>query len=475
MHTKEEIVAFYDRFAANKEFWSRKNRYYHDELERLASFIIPEGMSVIDIGSGDGDLLAALKPQDGLGIDFSEKSLELARRRHPGLRFEKHDAESLDIGRKFDYVVMSDLIGELCDVWQAFRELKKVTHSSSRVVITYHNYLWEPLLKLAERMKLKTPQMNQNWLSLRDIRALLDLNGYEVVKEGYRLLLPGHVPVLSAFFNKFVAKLPFIKKLSMVIYVVAREKEKETLPDDRAFFCSIIIPCKNEAGNIRGAVERTPCIGSHTELIFVDGNSTDGTVEKIEEMIAEHKGKKDITVIHQGHGKGKGDAVRKGFAAAKGDILMILDSDLTVPPEELPRFYLAIAEGRGDFVNGSRLVYQMEKDAMRFLNLLGNKFFSLAFTWLLEQPIKDTLCGTKVLFRKDYERIAANRHYFGDFDPFGDFDLLFGAAKLNMKIVEMPVHYKDRVYGDIKIRRFYHGLLLLRMSVLAFFKLKLFS
>lgn len=475
MIPKEQIVQFYNDFASKKEFWMQKNRYYHQELEKMVSFLIPKGMRVVELGSGDGSLLNALEPVSGLGVDFSQKMIEHAARKYPRFTFELHDVEALDVKQKYDYVVMSDLIGELSDVWQAFRELRKITHSASRVIITYHNYLWEPILKLAEMLGLKTPQMNQNWLSLRDIRELLDLNGYEVVKEGYWLLLPLYIPFVSAFVNNFIAKLPFIKKLSMVIYVVAREKEKESLPEHREYSCSVIIPCKNEAGNIEGCFTRVPSMGTHTELIFVDGNSTDGTVQKIEEMIQLYKGKIDAKLIHQGTGKGKGDAVRKGFAAAKGDILMILDSDLTVPPEEMPRFYLALAEGRGDFVNGSRLVYQMEKDAMRFLNLLGNKFFSMLFTWLLEQPIKDTLCGTKVLFKRDYDRIAANRSYFGDFDPFGDFDLLFGAAKLNLKIVEMPVHYKERVYGDIKIRRFYHGWLLLRMSVLAFFKLKLLS
>lgn len=475
MYKKPEIIKFYDNFSSLIEFWKAKNKYYHEELEKMVAFLVPKGMSVFDIGSGDGSLLNRLQPSDGLGVDISPGMLAFASKKYPGLRFELQDAESLDISQQYDYVVMSDLIGELCDVWQAFRELKKVTHSGSRIVITYHNYLWEPILKIAEKFGLKTPQMNQNWLSLRDIRDLLDLNGYEVVKEGYRLLFPKYIPFLSAFINNFIAKLPFIKKLSLVIYVVAREKEKETLQDSRLYSCSIIIPCKNEAGNIEGCFTRMPQLGTHTELIFVDGNSTDGTVQKIEEMMLLYKGKRDVKFIHQGTGRGKGDAVRKGFAAAKNDILMILDSDLTVPPEELPRFYLALAEGRGDFVNGCRLVYQMEGEAMRFLNLLANKLFGMLFTWLLEQPIKDTLCGTKVLFKKDYERIAANRSYFGDFDPFGDFDLLFGAAKLNLKIVEMPVHYKDRVYGDIKIRRFYHGWLLLRMSVLAFFKLKLYS
>jgi glycosyltransferase involved in cell wall biosynthesis len=236
-----------------------------------------------------------------------------------------------------------------------------------------------------------------------------------------------------------------------------------------------VIPCKNERGNIAPAVERLPALGTETEIIFVDGNSTDGTVEAIEAVIAKYGTARSIRLVHQGNGRGKGDAVRKGFDAATGDVLMILDADLTVAPEDLPKFYDALISGKGDFINGTRLVYPMESEAMRFLNFLGNKFFGVAFSWLLGQRITDTLCGTKVLFKRDYERIKAGRSYFGNFDPFGDFDLLFGAARLNLRLIDLPVRYHDRTYGETKISRFRHGLLLFRMCGIALKRLKLLS
>jgi glycosyltransferase involved in cell wall biosynthesis len=236
----------------------------------------------------------------------------------------------------------------------------------------------------------------------------------------------------------------------------------------------VIVPCRNEAGNIADIVKRTPTLGTGTELIFVDGNSNDGTVERIQEEIARYRGPHTIRLIHQGEGRGKGDAVRKGFEAATGEALMILDADITVDPEALPKFYDAIAGGHGEFINGSRMVYPMERQAMRILNLIGNKVFGMIFTWLLEQRLRDTLCGTKVLWKRDYEKIKAGRSYFGEFDPFGDFDLLFGAAKLNLKIVEVPVRYRDRTYGETKIKRFRHGLLLLRMCGVAYKRFRMY-
>jgi glycosyltransferase involved in cell wall biosynthesis len=233
---------------------------------------------------------------------------------------------------------------------------------------------------------------------------------------------------------------------------------------------SIIVPARNEAGNIEEIFRRVPDLGVETELVFVEGHSRDGTFEAIEAAMAAHP-ERPCQLLRQ-TGEGKGNAVREGFARARGDVLMILDADLTVPPEDLPRFYAALVSGKGEFINGVRLVYPMEAEAMRFLNLLGNKFFSWAFSFLLGQPVKDTLCGTKVLWRSCYEAIAANRAYFGDFDPFGDFDLLFGAAKLNQKIVDLPIRYRERRYGATNIRRWKHGLLLLRMVAFAAGRLK---
>ena len=231
----------------------------------------------------------------------------------------------------------------------------------------------------------------------------------------------------------------------------------------------MIIAARNESGHIDELLERIPDMGSHTEIIFVEGNSTDDTYEAIARAIANSP--RDCKLLKQ-PGKGKGDAVRAGFNIAKCDILMILDADITVPPEDLQRFYDVLALGIGEFANGVRLVYPMENDAMRFLNLLGNKFFSWAFSWLLGQPIRDTLCGTKVLWASDYQKIASGRSYFGDFDPFGDFDLLFGAARQNLKLVEVPIRYRARRYGETNIQRWQHGWLLLRMVAFAARRIK---
>jgi glycosyltransferase involved in cell wall biosynthesis len=322
-------------------------------------------------------------------------------------------------------------------------------------------------LKVGELLGLKMPQQHQNWLSTEDIGNLLFLANFQVVKTECRLLIPKRIPWLSDTINRYVASVPGIRRLCLCRYIVARPMKMKPRTD---LSTTILIPCRNERGNIEPAVQRIPAFGTPQEIIFVDGHSTDGTQDEIRRVMGEYPDK-DIQFVVQ-DGEGKGDAVRKGFSMAKGDILMILDADLTVPPEDLPKFYRALSEDQGEFINGCRLVYPMEEQAMRFLNLLGNKFFSMMFTWLLNQRFKDTLCGTKALLREGYERIASQRDYFGEFDPFGDFDLIFGAVKHNLKVAEIPIRYRERRYGHTNIRRFRHGWLLLKMTLFAYKKIK---
>ena len=464
----EDLARLFDQIAPDRDRWMRRNRYYYRGLADYCRFVIPPGSRVLEIGCGTGDLLAAVEPARGLGIDLSPRMVDIARDKHPALEFRVGDAEALGLNERFDYVILSDLVGYLYDIEAMLDQLHQVVTSRTRIVITYYNYLWEPALRIGNLLRLKLWTPLQNWLAMSDIENLLYLSGFEVVNKGYRFLLPKWIPVFSWLANRYLARLPALRKLCLTQVLVAKSVGGGR-PEELS--CTVVVPCRNEKGNIEQAVTRTPNMGRHTELLFVEGGSEDGTAAEIERCIAAYP-EQDIRLLRQETGLGKGDAVRRAFAAAKGDVLIILDGDLTVAPEDLPKFFRALALGKGEFINGTRLVYPMERHAMRFLNLIANKLFSMAFTFLIEQRIRDTLCGTKVLLKKDYERIAANRHYFGDFDPFGDFDLLFGAAKLQMRIAEVPVRYHERSYGTTQIQRFRHGWLLVKMVFFAMRRLK---
>ena len=405
------------------------HRYYHSLRDQQYQYFIAEGKKVLEVECGV-------------------------------------DIHSLNSRETFDYIVLPGTLGEVQDIQSFLVSLRKFCTPNTRIIIEYYSYFWQYILKLAEVLHLKRPQKIQNWITAQDLINFLTLADYEPIKKERSILLPINIWGVSYIVNRYVAKLPLINALTLNHFVIARPLYKEY----KECSVTILVPCRNERDNIEPAITRTPVFGTHQEFIFVEGHSQDGTYQELERVKVKYP-QKDIKIFKQ-PGKGKGDAVRFGFNQASGDILMILDADLTVAPEDLPKFYEAIRDHKGEFINGSRLVYPMEKEAMRFLNLVANKFFGIFFSWLLGQRFKDTLCGTKVLSRVHYQQIEANRAYFGDFDPFGDFDLIFGAIKQNLKVIELPIRYKSRQYGTTQIERFRHGLLLLRMCAFAMKKIK---
>lgn len=467
---KKQKIEFFNAVAKERGYWKRKNRYYYQKITGLLKFIIPEGSSVLEIGCGTGELLNDLKPGRGVGVDFSSGMIEIARQKHPHLTFLEMDAENLNLDFKFDYIVMSDMIGHLEDVQLALEKLHPVCHPKTKIVITYYNFTWELILKAGEKLKLKTREFMQNWLSTHDIKNILELADFEIIRMGATLLLPVYIPILSEFMNKYVAKFFWLQNLCFINYTIARPKPNTTGVNNN-YSCSVIIPARNEKENIERAVLEMPEMGRFTEIIFIEGHSTDNTLDEIKRVCEKYKQRRDIKYSVQ-DGKGKKDAVFKGFDMARGDILMIVDADLTVAPEDLPKFYHAIASGAGEFINGSRFVYPKEKEAMRFWRMLGNKFFSLLFCWILGQYLKDTLCGTKVIRKSDYELLKKGGAYFGDFDKYGDFDLILGSFKQNLKIIEVPVHYRSRVYGSTNIPTWKGGWILLRAAFFAMRKIK---
>ena len=460
------ILDYFEKTANSRDKWKKRNKFYQKTIEKQFSFIIPEGSTVLELGCATGDLLNAVKPGKGIGVDFSGTVIEIARKKYPHLEFHQADAIEYSPDTSIDYIIVSDLITSLWDIQAFFRRVRTYVTPRTKIIISSYSYIWEPVLKLGETLGIKARQPLQNWLSIKDIENVLHLENFEIIKVEKKLLFPKYIPLFNLLVNKFLANLPVINGLNLINFITARPVYSEP----KEFSVSIVVPARNEKGNIENAIRQTPQFGLHQEFIFIEGFSSDGTFEEMV-RVKEAYPERDIKVMKQ-TGKGKGNAVREAFDAATGDILMILDADLTTPPEDMPKFYDALRNNKGEFINGCRLVYPMEKEAMRFLNFLANKFFGWFFSYVLGQRMKDTLCGTKVLFKNDYERIIANRSYFGDFDPFGDFDLLFGAAKLNLKITEVIVHYRDREYGSTQISRFSHGWLLIKMSLFAARKIK---
>ncbi len=457
--------AHWDRVAVQRDSLKGWGGAYHARLCEIYRLLIRPGLRVLEIGSGYGDLLSSLQAARAVGIDFSPEMVQRARGRHPECEFLLADAHDLSkIKGPFDVTIFSDTLNDLWDVQAALAAVRPLCLASTRLIINFHSGLWQMPLALAQKLGVAAPMLPQNWLTPEDVRGMLRLSGFETIRSWQEILWP--LP-LGSLANKVIVRFWPFKEMALSNFIVARPLASR---EEEAPSVSIVIPARNEAGNIKPIFERVPSMGRATELVFVEGHSRDDTYATIEREIAEHPNLRSSLMRQSG--TGKADAVRLGFSRAKGDVLMIMDADLTVRPEDLPRFYETLRSRQGEFINGVRLVYPMEEKAMQGLNFLGNKVLSLLFSWILGQPIKDTLCGTKALWRSSYEDIAANRNFFGEFDPFGDYDLIFGAAKLNLKIVDLPIRYRERTYGSTNISRWRHGILLFRMVAVAARKLK---
>jgi SAM-dependent methyltransferase len=455
--------------ASTRAVWIRRNKYYYECLKRLLQHLVEPGKRVLNVRCQTGFLLEALQPSYGAGVEISSEMVEVARAAHPRFTYYQAFSEDFTPRETFDYILLCD-VGDIADVQKTLLQLQPACERHTRLMVYSYNDLWRPAIALAQRLRLKIPQTEQNWLSENDLIGLLTLSGFEWLKTCRTALFPKYIPWLSAFMNRVVAKLPLIGRLCMVQVLVARPAPKPA--DPAALSVSVIVPCRNERESVESVVERVPELGRSTEIVFCDDRSTDGTAGEIRRVQGLYP-ERNIRLV-EGPGICKSKNVWAGFEAAAGDLLVILDADLTVMPEELPYFIRAISSGAAEFVNGSRLVYPIPRAAMKGANFWGNKFFSAVISYLLAQRIKDTLCGTKVLWRSDWERIRPMIGSWGTLDRWGDYELLFGAARLNLRILDQPVHYQERIYGVTKMTKvFKNAAIMFRMCLHGFRKLKM--
>ena len=474
---EKHIYNYYDGIADNYDQLINKHFYCYNRIKKLLRHLIPINCNVLEIGCGVGQNLISLNPKYGIGIDFSEKIINRAReiypeKEYPNITFKKMNAINCSqLNKKFDYIILPLIMTELIDILTFMNELKKLCNPDTRIIFLSFNNRWEPILKIGSKVGFCQKHPVQNWMSKSDYQMFFELSGFQKIKDGFELLCPVKIPFFSDAFNRIGSILPFLRSFSMIYFGVLRSKEESAIAKNKVSV-SVVVPCKNEEENIDELVKRIPTMGSKTEVIFVDDKSSDLTSNKIKKHILKNDSSNIIKLV-SGPGKGKGAACRAGFAKAENDIFIILDADMTVMPESLQSFIDALLEKRGEFINGSRLVYPIEGEAMRFLNILGNKMFAILFSFLLSQPIKDTLCGTKAIWRKDYGKILEGRKYFGSVDIWGDYDWIFGANRHNLKIIEMPVHYRKRVAGETKMNhRFTNAWIMLKMCRIAFWKTK---
>jgi len=447
--------------------WRSLNFYYYQDIENFYKFFVQKESKLLEIGSDLGYLLNSLQPSYGLGIEQDLQSVEQAKIDFPNLDFLVSDAESFcSPDLLFDYILIANTISRLTDIPKTLKNLHQSCQPSTRIILTFHNPSWETILKLASLLGQRMPLPQLNWLSYSDVANLLHLCQFEVVYHSKRLLLPKQIPLLSWFCNQILAPLPLFNQFCLNEYIIARPLIRVSETPN----CSVIIPARNEAGNIEACITNMPQLGSSTEIIFIEGGSTDGTWDEI--LRVQQKYGDRIIKAYKQSGQGKKNAVWQGFAIATGDVLIILDADLTVQPRDLVYFFEAIASGTCEFANGCRMIYPLSEAAMPWLNRIANRIFAFLVSYLLNITLKDSLCGTKAISRQNFHKLSANQDFLGDIDPFGDFDLIFGAAKLGLKIMDIPVRYLPRKYGKSNINHIQDGIVLLKICFQAAKKIK---
>lgn len=457
--------------------WRNKNSFYYKDIEKFFQFWVQPESSVLEIGNGTSNLLHTLKPEHAISIEIRTKT-QSSKFQYASNILMMSNIEEFPVNQEFDYVLLPNTISHVTNIQSLLINCHSVSNPSTRLIITFHNPAWEIILQLASFLGQRMYLPDLNWLSLEDVRNLLDLSNFEVITSGKRCLIPRNILFLSPIVNRFIAPLPIFNKMCLTEYIIARPRQNFHQPQSEIlsnFSCSVIIPARNEANNIENCVTRMPQLGRFTEIIFVEGNSQDetwSTIKKVQTQYGKEYGNSLKIKAIQQTGRGKGNAVREASQLAEGDILIILDSDLTVQPEDLIYFFSAVALNYCEFANGCRLVYPLYKETMPWINRIANRFFAWLLSFLLNIKIKDSLCGTKALKKTDYEKIYNTYEYFTNFDPFGDFDLLFGAAKLGLKIQDIPVRYVSRTYGRSNISHFKEGFILLKMCLYAAIKIK---
>lgn len=466
---REAIRSHQREIAPDRVNWIERNSFFYTWLKDTMRFIVEPNKRVLSVRCQTGFLLDAVRPLLGVGVEVSEHMLEVAKRKYPRHTFHQSDPEKLDLGETFDYILF-DQISDTVDVQLALEAISRHCEPRTRLVLYSYNPLWRPFISLAEWLNIKVPSLNENWLSEYDLKNLLMLTGFQHLHTYHAILTPVPIALIGDILNRVAPAIPVMNRLCLVRIMVARIEPEPRLPEDVSV--SVIVPCKNEVDNIELAVQRIPDMGNHTEIIFCDDKSTDGTADEVVRMQQLYPDR-DIKLEH-GPGISKSYNVWTGFEAAKGDILMILDADLAVMPEELPMFFTVIVSGKAELANGTRLIYPMPRASMKFFNMIGNAVFATLFSYLLNQPISDTLCGTKVIWREDWERMKQYLHTWGVEDRWGDYEILFGGARLHLKIVDVPVHYQERIYGASKmVKVVRNGLIMLRMCLAAFIHFKL--
>lgn len=448
---KEEVRNHFEAIAVEYDYWKKRNNYYYSLLKGFFKKHIPAGSSVVEFGCATGDILASCQPKRGLGIDLSEAFVELARKKHPQYQFIAADAEKFSGEEKFDFCIMSDLLDHVSDIPAVIERAHEILKPGGKLIISTINPLWNPVFGVLERLHMKMPEGPHCFIPNRFIEFFCQMNGFKTTK-GALIFIPVRIPLISPLLNKIMPRVPVILETCWVQTLVAQKLQGP----QKKTSCTILITVYNEEKNIEACIRRIPALNREYEILVVNDGSTDATASIVDKLQREFK---DLRMISFEQNKGKAIAVEKGIEEARKDAVVILDADMAVAPEEIPLFLEPLDTNVADFVNGTRLVYDMEKKAMAQIRRIANYTLALMFSAVIKCRITDTLCGTKAFLKKNFMGIKISE------ERWGDLVLLCAASSKGLRIAEIPISYHTRIAGESKMRFFSDGALFMRYTL----------
>lgn len=445
--------------AKNLDFWKEKNWFFHNELKGVFKEFIPEAAKVLQVGYGLGDILSALLPKKGVSVDTDEAISEISKRRHPYLTFLSHKPEKISFKEKFNWAILPNSVDHFEDIQIVLEKVKGVLTTGGKVVITTVNPRWEQVFYILEKMNLKRKETARNWLRIENLKNLMEVSGYEVEQLGFRMLFPAYIPFLSRLINNYFKEIKYLSRFGAEQFVVAK---KVAIKINKSLTCSIILSVANQEDDIKKCIGSIPKIGKKTEIIAVVNRTKDRAADIVKDLAGTNK---NIKLIFNRPNENKQTVLKRGLDSASADILILYDSQMTIPAEELERAYNLLASNRAQFVNGTRLIYPVEGQRLRQFNIIANLIFGWFYSSLLKNRVTDVLCNVKAFYRKDYKKMRLGK-------TISNFDLLFAAAENKLKILELPVHYNQKIYLSSKRRLLLHTFLLMALGLKGFWKLK---
>jgi len=380
------------------------------------------------------------------------------------------DPKNSETNNKWKTVILTFPLNNFVNLVGFFDKLDSSLNEEAKVIVSYYSKIWKPFFFIFSLFGLIRNYKNSLFFSKDTLEIFLRTGNFEISKKIPNYFIPFNIPIINKFLSILINFLPFLDNLSVTKVFYLRKKNYKKRQNKKI---SLIIPCKNEQGNILNIVtDAKKELIIPYEIIFVDDKSSDNTFQ----IIIDCKKKfSDVDIqVTKGPGKGKSLAVNEGIKIATGYYSIIFDADMTVNMKDINVFYNAISNGNADIINGSRLVYKPYTGAMRYLNFLGNKFFSKLSSFITGELITDTLCGSKCFITKDFKIFNEFKDNNNINDIWGDFNILYSSNFYGLKCIDLPVRYYERVEGETKMKkRFYFFLNMLSTSIKAMNRFKI--